>query len=136
MARRTERVGNLIRNTLGPILLAKMSDPRLDPARVSITRVELPEDLLTARVYISVLGGRKEEETRVIAALRHAAGYLQARLMEQIRLRNTPRLDFCIDEQYKKTMRTLHLIAEISEELRQKDQARAEAEPPKPAEEP
>ncbi|MBN1553843.1 MAG: 30S ribosome-binding factor RbfA [Phycisphaerae bacterium] len=127
MSRRTERVGNLIRNTLGSLFLAKLSDPRVDPARVSITRVETPEDLLTAKVYISVAGGDKAEESRVIAALRHAAGYLQEKMMKQIQLRNTPRLDFQIDEQYKKTLRTLNLISEVSEELRLKDQARAEA---------
>lgn len=126
MSRRTERVGNLIRNTLGQILLAKLSDPRVDSARVSITRVETPKDLLTAKVYISVVGGEKAEESRVIAALRHAAGYLQEKMMKQIQLRHTPRLDFQIDEQYKKTLHTLHVISEVSEELRQKDQARAE----------
>lgn len=125
MSRRTERVGNLIRNTLGQILLAKLSDPRVDPVKVSITRVEVPEDLLTAKVYITVAGGQPAEESRVIAALRHAAGRLQAKMMQQIRLRHTPRLDFQIDEQYKKTLHTLQVISEVSEELRQIDEARA-----------
>jgi len=126
MSRRTERVASLIRTTLGQILLAKLSDPRVDPVKVSITRVETPEDLLTAKVYISVVGNDKAEESRVIAALRHAAGYLQEKMMKQIQLRNTPRLDFQIDEQYKKTMHTLNVIAEVSEELRRKER---DAEP-------
>jgi ribosome-binding factor A len=134
MSRRTERVGNLIRKTLGRILLAKLSDPRVDPARVSITRVDVPEDLLSAKVYISVADGETAEESRVIAALRHAAGYLQEKMMKNIQLRHTPRLVFRIDEQYKKTMHTLHVISEVSEELRQIDQARAEnqTEPSEP----
>ncbi|MBN1943431.1 MAG: 30S ribosome-binding factor RbfA [Phycisphaerae bacterium] len=126
-------MGHLIRNTLGAILLAKLSDPRVDPAKVSITRVEVPEDLLTAKVYISVAGNEKAEESRVIAALRHAAGYLQEKMMKQIQLRHTPRLDFQIDEQYKKTLHTLNLLSEVSEELRQNDLARAEGHVP-PAE--
>lgn len=129
MSRRTERVGNLLRNTLGTLLLAKLSDPRIDPAKVSITRVEVPEDLLTAKVFVSVAGGDRAEESRVIAALRHAAGYLQEKMMEQIQLRHTPRLRFQIDEQYKKTVRTLQVISEVSEELRLKEQARAEDPP-------
>ena len=130
MSRRTERVANLIRNTLGSILLAKMSDPRFDPVKVSITRVEVPEDLLTAKVYISVAGEVQEEENRTLAALHHAAGYLQEQLMKQIQLRHTPRLGFEIDKQYKKTKHTLSLLSEVSEELRRKDEAQAQTDPP------
>ena len=125
MSRRTERVGHLIRKTLGNLLLAKMSDPRFDPVKTSITRVEVPEDLLTAKVFISVAGD-ESEQSKTLSSLRHAAGFLQDRMMRRIQLRNTPRLEFQIDTQYKKTMETLSLISEISEELRLKDQARQE----------
>jgi ribosome-binding factor A len=124
MSRRTERVGNLIRNTLGEILLAKLADPRFDPVATSITRVEVPEDLLTAKVYITVAGEEKNQK-RTLHALQHAAGYLQEKMMERIQLRNTPKLTFLIDTQFKKTIETLQLLSEVSEELRQKDQARA-----------
>lgn len=122
MSRRTERVGNLIRNTLGQLLLSKMSDPRFDSARTSITRVEVPEDLLTARVYVSVTGS-KEDQHKTIAALKNATGYLQERLGRGIRLRHTPRLTFEIDIKFKKTLETLSLLAEIAEERRAKEEA-------------
>lgn len=125
MTRRTDRIGNLIRNTLGSILLSKMSDPRFDPAKVSITRVEVPEDLLTARVYVSVLG-EKKEQSLALAALNGAKGFLQEKLSREISLRNTPRLSFVIDEQFKKTMETLNILQEVAQELRQKDEERAQ----------
>jgi ribosome-binding factor A len=127
MSRRTERVGNLIRNTLGQLLLSKMSDPRFDSARTSITRVEVPEDLLTARVYVSVTGS-EEDQHKTIAALQHAVGYLQERLGRGIRLRNTPKLSFEIDVKFKKTLETLSLISEIAEERRAKEQAQQQNE--------
>jgi len=96
MSRRTERVGNLIRNTLGQLLLAKMSDPRFDPVKTSITRVEVPEDLLRARVYISVAGS-EAERSKALAALQHAAGFLQDRMSKRMQLRITPRLELKID---------------------------------------
>lgn len=130
MTRRTERVGNLIRNTLGEILLAKMSDPRFDPVKTSITRVEVPEDLLTARVYLSV-AGPAQVQNQALAALQHAAGYLQEKMMDRIELRHTPKLEFVLDTQFKKTMETLAVISEVSEELRQIDADRqADATPP------
>lgn len=128
MTRRTDRIGNLIRNTLGSILLSKMSDPRFDPAKVSITRVEVPEDLLTARVYVSVLGELKEQNM-ALAALNGARGFLQERMAREISLRHTPRLSFVIDEQFKKTMETLNILQEVAQELQQKDQARAQQTP-------
>ena len=123
MSRRAQRVGNLIRNSLGQILLAKMSDPRVDPSITSITRVEIPADLLTAKVYVSVAGDEACQR-RTIAALRHAAGYLQEGMMKGIRLRHTPILEFEIDTKFKKTMEVLNLIAEVSEEIRQTEERR------------
>ena len=123
MSIRTERVNSSIRSALGYLLLAKLSDPRLDPARVSITRVEVTEDLLTAKVYVSVTG-TKAESNKALAALRNATGYLQEHMLDRIRLRHTPRLTFMIDEQFRKTMDTLALISDVSEELRQIDESR------------
>ncbi len=117
----------MIRNTLGQILLAKMSDPRFDPVKTSITRVEVPEDLLTAKVYITV-NGDESEQSKSLASLRGAAGFLQDRMMKRMQLRCTPRLQFEIDTQYKRTLETLSLITEVSEELRIADQARQNSE--------
>ena len=115
----------MIRNTLGQLLLAKMSDPRFDPVKTSITRVEVPEDLLRARVYISVAGS-EAEQSKTIAALQHAAGFLQDRMSKRVQLRITPRLEFKIDIQYRNTLETLSLISEVSKELRLKEQAQQE----------
>ena len=123
MNRRTERVSSLIRDTLGEILLSKMSDPRIDPARVSVTRVEMPEDLLTARVYVSVIG-TDAQQRNALRALQHAAGRIQELLMRQISLRNTPHLEFVTDESFKKTLETYQIIQKAMDELHQKDQAR------------
>jgi ribosome-binding factor A len=124
MSRRSERVANLIRNTIGRLLLAKLSDPRVDPARTSVTRVEVPEDLLTATVYFSVIG-TEAHQRRTLHALTHAAGHIQELMMREIRLRNTPLLEFRIDKQFKKTLQTLQLIQQAMEEIHQKEQARA-----------
>ena len=126
MTRRSQRVGNLIRDVLGQLILTKLSDPRVDPARTSVVRVEVPEDLLRAKVYISVMGTEKQERL-ALQALRHAAGHFQELLMRQISLRNTPALDFVLDVQFKKTIKTLEILQKVSQELRAKDEAAAAA---------
>ncbi len=45
MSRRTERIGKLLQQTIGQILLRALSDPRIDVVRTSITRVKVQEDL-------------------------------------------------------------------------------------------
>jgi ribosome-binding factor A len=114
----------LIRETIGQLLLTKLSDPRIDPALVSVTRVVVPEDLLTARVYVSVTGTESQQRT-ALRALRHAAGRIQELMMRQIQLRYTPVLEFVPDEQFKKTLRTYQLIDQAMAEIRTKAERQA-----------
>ncbi|MGB2824873.1 MAG: 30S ribosome-binding factor RbfA [Phycisphaerae bacterium] len=125
MSRRTQRVANLIRRILGEALLSKLSDPRIDSARTSVTRVEVPEDLLTARVFVSVLGTQAQQR-KVLRALQHAAGRLQELMMKQISLRHTPILSFDLDTRYKKTLQTLDIIRRAMDEIHERELARQE----------
>lgn len=127
MSRRTERIGNLIRNTIGEVLLRNMSDPRIDPARTSVTRVEVPADLLTAKVYVSVLGDEASQR-RALEALQSACGRIQGLIRSQVKLRNMPRLEFVLDVKFKKTLETLNIIQQEMDKIRQKETARAEQE--------
>jgi len=110
----------MIRNTLGQLLLSKLADPRVDPARTSITHVEVHEDMLTATVFISVIGSEADQR-KAITALNGAAGHFQEMLGRQITLRNTPILKFKLDEKFKKTLHTLELIQEAMDEIHEKE---------------
>jgi len=116
-----------MRQIMGDLLLRKISDPRVDRARTSVTRVEVAEDLLTAKVYISVMG-TPGEQNRTLQALCHAAGHVQELMMKQMSLRTTPVLSFVLDTDFKKTLETLDIIERVSDEIRRKDLARAAAE--------
>lgn len=100
------------------MILSKISDPRVDPARTSVTAVVVPEDLLTAKVYVSVLG-TEAEQRRTIRALQHAAGYIQELMARQVTLRHTPVLVFQPDTKLKKTLATLEVIRQAAAEARQ-----------------
>lgn len=129
MSRRTQRIASLVRNSLGAILLSKLSDPRVDPARTSITRVEVPEDLLTAKVFVSVMG-TPAQQRKTVTALKHATGRLQELLARDVQLRHTPLLQFELDTQFKKTLQTLEIINQAMEEIHDKQRARDEAQAP------
>ena len=126
MTRRTERICSTIRRTIAEAVLSKVADPRIDPARTSITNVEIAEDLLVAKVYISVLGDEAAQR-RTIEAMRHAAGYFQELVGRQVQLRYTPALEFHADTQFKKTLETLEVIQRVSDELARKGKPDAPA---------
>lgn len=115
-----------MRQIMGELLLTKLSDPRIDRARTSVTRVEVTEDLLAAKVYISVMG-TEGSQNRTLQALRHASGHIQELMAKQMSLRTTPVLSFLVDTEFKKTLETLNMIQRVADEIQQKDEARLQA---------
>ena len=133
MTRRMDRVDSLVQQTLGQLLLTKLSDPRIDPARTMITKVTVSEDLTLAKVYVSVIGSGADER-KALAALKHAAGHLQELMMREVSLKQTPVLNFIIDTNYKRTLETLEIIDQAMAEIRSKEQdERADGESFDPA---
>jgi len=132
MSRRTERIGRLMQQTIGHILLRELSDPRIDTARTSVTRVRVQEDLLRAKVYVSVMG-TEGQQRRAVEALNHAAGRIRMRLRSEIQLRHMPVLEFLSDERFKGTLRTWEIIREAMDEVRADEARRAEASAPEGA---
>ena len=120
MNRRTERIGKLLQHQIGQVLLEKLADPRIDTARTSVTRVEVPEDLLCAKVYVSIIGSEAEQQ-RCIKSLARASGRIRAIVRDNISLRHMPVLEFVIDHQFKKTLETLDVIRQAMDEIREKE---------------
>lgn len=90
---RMDRVGNLVREQIGGLILGgKIKDPRVD-SFLSVTRVEVSRDLAWADVFVS---SHKTGPglARGVAGLQSAAGFIQAQLARSVRLRTTPRLRF------------------------------------------
>jgi ribosome-binding factor A len=111
MTRRTRQVGELLKEEVDDIIRKEMDDPRL--GFWSITRVDVPADLRSARVYISVLG-TDGERAETIAAMRAAAGFIRRHLKPRLRMRQIPELEFRDDRsiEYAATItKTLHDLA-------------------------
>src|SRR5512141_462240 len=92
---RASRVGELIRAELSRIILQReIHDPGI--GFVTITQVNMSDDLHTARIYFSCLGDEKAfESTR--EAFTRAAGYLRREIGRRCRLRYAPELHFFPD---------------------------------------
>lgn len=116
MTRRTRQVGELLREELDEIIRREVKDPRI--GFFSITRVEVPTDLRSARVFISVLGTDEERE-QTLVALRSAAGYIRHVLKPRLRMRQIPELDFRDD----RSMEYAQQITEALRDVRDRDRA-------------
>ena len=109
---RAERVADQIRMEVADILMRKIKDPRV--RSVTVTDVELTNDLRIARVFVTALGS--EAETRdVFAALGKASGFVRSELGRRLTLRYLPEVVFVKDVSGPRGDRVLQLLDEIQE---------------------
>jgi ribosome-binding factor A len=113
MSRRTERVGELLREELSAVLQRQAKDPRLN-VLLSITEVQVSPDLKAARVYVSVLGDETEQEN-AFRAISAASAYLRHELRPRLSsLRYIPELTFVPDHSIEQGARLAALIDEVA----------------------
>ena len=112
MTRRTRQVGEMLREELSDIIRREVKDPRI--GFMSITAVEVPPDLRSARVYVSVLGTDEERE-KTLEALRSAAGYIRHILKPRLRMRQIPELEFRDDRSMEYAEKISAALREIRE---------------------
>jgi ribosome-binding factor A len=104
---RLRRVDEAVRQVLSDAVATGLKDPRV--GFVTVTAVRTSPDLRHARVYVSVLGDPQEREA-TLEGLRSAHGYLQRRVASELRLKNTPTLDFVYDDSVERGIRLTELI--------------------------
>ncbi|HDN67502.1 MAG: ribosome-binding factor A [Candidatus Latescibacteria bacterium 4484_181] len=108
--RRANRVADLLQLELSEIIRESVKDPRI--GFVTITGVDVSDDLQQAKVYISVLGTEKEKEES-LAGLNHAAGFTRAQLAARVRLKRVPQLVFCYDNTLDRAFKIDRLLGEL-----------------------
>ena len=110
---RNERVGNLIREKIGALIVeGKIKDPRVNPF-LSISRVKVSKDLSWADVYISTFKA-ETNLSRGVLGLHSAAGFIQANLAREMRIRQTPRLRFHEDKSLRDGFDLVKKIDELA----------------------
>ena len=108
---RPERVGHLMLREIADILRTRMRDPRLSQW-VTVTDVEVTEDLSLARVYVSILP-TGEERDRALVVLEGAAGFVRHELAPRLGLREVPELRFKLDSSIERGARVEELLKRI-----------------------
>jgi ribosome-binding factor A len=104
---RMRRVNEVMREVIGSAIATELEDPRI--GFVTVTSVETSQDLRSARVHVSVLGG-EAERAATLAGLRSSHGVLQARIAREMRIKRTPALSFHYDETPERGVRISRLL--------------------------
>jgi ribosome-binding factor A len=91
--RREKRIAHLIQQELGRLLIEEPQDSW--PGIITVTRVEMSADLMTARVYLSLYGRGPKEET--LNALETRKRRLRRLLASRVNLKYNPELIFSLD---------------------------------------
>lgn len=93
---RSERVQQLITETVGQLIVTKqIKDPRVH-SLASVVRVTVTKDFSHARIYIGGYLSPPQLEKTVVG-LNSAAGFVQAKLAQALNTRQTPRVKFFPD---------------------------------------
>jgi len=113
---RVRRVEKAMHEELASLLLHEVKDP--GAAGVIVTRVEMPGDLRSARVYVRLLEQTELTERRsaLLDALKRASGMIRREVARRLGLRHAPELAFRFDDGQEDTTRVEQLLAEIEAE--------------------
>ena len=107
---RADRVADQIRMEVADILMRKIKDPRV--RSVTVTGVELTNDLRIARVFVTALGTDAETKD-VFAGLAKASGFVRSELGRRLALRYLPEVQFVKDLSGPRADRVLQLLDEL-----------------------
>jgi ribosome-binding factor A len=110
---RMRRVDEAMREVLSDAITSELKDPRV--GFVTVTAVETSPDLRHARVYVQVLGDDAVRR-RSLDGLESARGYLQKRAGSELRMKNTPTLQFLYDDSTDRGLRINEILSEEGEE--------------------
>jgi ribosome-binding factor A len=111
--RRLLRVADLLREELSDIIRRSVHDPRVNERDFTVTRVEVSADLSRASVHVSTLATDAERDA-LIDGLRHAAGFIHRELLQRIRLKTVPALEFEYDPGLAKAQRIADILHELN----------------------
>ncbi len=114
--KRAVRVAERVRESLAMLFIRDARDPRL--AQVVVSRIEMPDDLRSARVYVRTLDGSGQEETMI--ALERAAGMIRREITARVKLRYAPTLQFVFDSGQDNATRVEQLLEEVREDDRKR----------------
>lgn len=126
-SRRVARVASLIQQEVSQMLINGIKDDRVGAGMVSVTAVDVSNDLQHAKIFVSIYG-TDEAKAETMAGLKSSTAFVRRELGKRIRLRRTPEVVFHEDMSLELGDRTLSLINQLSAQRSQTTETEEETE--------
>jgi ribosome-binding factor A len=107
VSRRIDRVNELLRREISTVI---QHDYEWHGKMVTVSAVEVTDDLKEGRVWIGVIGGAAEP---IIEKLNKAHGSIQKAVMKRVVLKSTPVLRFKHDNSAIRGVEIVNLLEEV-----------------------
>jgi len=108
--KRAERVSDQMKQEIADILMRKIKDPRI--GFVTVTDVEVADDLRNAKVFVSVLGA---DRAATLKGLESAAAFIRSELGRRMRMKFVPELLFRYDDSAERGAHIMELLHKIED---------------------
>ncbi|WP_411825963.1 30S ribosome-binding factor RbfA [Luteolibacter sp. AS25] len=107
MSRRIDRVNELLRREISTVI---QHDYEWNGKMVTVSAVEVTQDLKEGKVWIGVIGGSAEP---IVDKLNRAHGSIQSAVMKRVVLKSTPVLTFKHDNSAVRGVEIVNLLQEV-----------------------
>jgi len=109
--KRSQRVGDLIREEVANIIMYRLKDPRI--GFVTVTGVDMSPDMKSARIYVSVL---KEEDREItLDILNSSKHFIRSLLSKRLSMKFIPTVEFRFDTSIEYGYKIDKLLKEIKD---------------------
>ncbi len=109
--KRSDRVGDLIREEVADLIMYRLKDPRI--GFVTVTGVEMTADLKLARVFVSIM--KEEDRELTLEILNSSRNFIRANLSKRLRMKFIPANEFRLDTSIEYGFKIDKLLKEIKD---------------------
>jgi ribosome-binding factor A len=125
-SQRARRMGEVVRHALAEVLArGDLRDPDLTGVAITVTEVRPSQDLKSATVFVTPLGGVGDIDL-IVKALKRARGHLRAEVGHMVEAKFTPELRFVADTAFEQSQR----LSEVLRDVAARDADRSTGEDP------
>ena len=113
ISQRQLRVGEMIKQSLSMIFIRNEAKvPNLETNIITVTEVQMSQDLKIAKIYVMPLGGKEADE--VISKLREYSFLIRKILSQKVFMKFLPKLLFKKDESFEYAEKIENLIKQTN----------------------
>ena len=109
--KRSQRVGDLVREEVADIIMYRLKDPRI--GFVTVTGLDMSPDMKNAKVYVSVL--KEEDRELTLEILNSSKSFIRSLLSKRLRMKFIPTVEFRFDTSIEYGYKIDKLLKEIKD---------------------